>query len=186
MTKAEQIEKIIEDLPNRGVSGTLLGTGVDTDEIVELPVYLTKPKKKKYSERWAIMFLTDDTDEGFQKTGVSLFEQSVAGKLTATDYRVRDYVFCKVGVGNNVHINQSEAARKLGIAQPNISASIKKLISLGIILEGPKAGKFCTYQVNPAVIYAGGIGNGVKAKNDIVRQYKNGAKVYKFPDLSKK
>ena len=132
------------------------------------------------------MFLTDDTDEGFQETGVSLFEQSVSRNLTLTDYRVRDYVFCRLGLGNYVHINQSEAGRKLGIAQQNVSASIKKLISLGIILEGPKNGKFCTYQVNPAVVYAGGLGNGVKAKNDIVRQRKNGAKVYKFPNLSGK
>lgn len=185
MTKDEQLEKIIEDLPSSGVSGTLLGTGIGTDEIVELPVYLTKPKKKKYPERWAIMFLNDDTDEDFQETGVSLFEQATAGNLTVTDYRVRDYVFCKLGIGNYVHINQSEAARKLGIAQPNVSTSIKKLISLGIILEGPKAGKFCTYQVNPAVIYAGGLGNGIKAKRDIVRQRRSGATVYKFPDLSK-
>lgn len=185
MTKSEQIDKIIENLPSRGVSGTLLGTGVGTDEPVELPVYLSKPKNKKYSERWAIMFLTDDTDEDYEETGVSIFEQATEGKLTATDYRVRDYVFCRLGIGNYVHINQSEAARKLRIAQPNISTSIKKLITLGIILEGPKAGKFRTYQVNPAVVYAGGIGNGVKAKNDIVRQRKNGATVYKFPDLSK-
>ena len=174
MTRDEQIEKIIEDLPSRGVSGTLLGKGVDKDKILELPVHLVKPKKKKYLARWAIMFLMDDTDEDFQETGVSLFEQATAGKLTGTDYRVRDYVFCKLGIGNYVHINQSEAARKLGIARPNISTSIKKLINLGIILEGPKAGKFCTYQVNPAVIYAGSIG----------RQRKNGATVYKFPDFS--
>ena len=39
------------------------------------------------------MFLTDDTDDNYEESGVSLFEQSVANKLNLTDYRVRDYIF---------------------------------------------------------------------------------------------
>lgn len=175
----KRLERAIAQIPDAGINGTLF----DNDSDAALPVYLTKPKKTKYNARWGIMFLTDDTDENYEESGVSLFEQSVAGQLTLTDYRVRDYVFCKLGIGNYVHFNQSDAARKLGIAQPNISRSIKKLVSLGILLEGPKTGKFCTYQVNPAVMYAGGLSNGIKARADIIRQKRDGATVYKFPDL---
>ena len=57
------------------------------------------------------MFLTDDTDDNYEESGVSLFEQSVANKLNLTDYRVRDYIFCRIGIGNYVHVNQSDAAK---------------------------------------------------------------------------
>ena len=179
-TYTERVKKAIDEIPAKGVSGTLYD---DNDNDVVLPVYLTKPKNRTYKERWAIMFLTDDTDDNYEESGVSLFEQSVANKLNLTDYRVRDYVFCRIGIGNYVHVNQSDAAKKLKIPRPNISKSIKKLVELGIILKGPKNGNFCTYQVNPAVLYAGSISNGVKAKKDIVRQRKDGATVYKFPSL---
>lgn len=174
-----RLQKAIDQIPEGGIKGTLF----DHDSDAALPVYLAKPKNRTYNARWGIMFLTDDTDENYEESGVSLFEQSVAGQLNLTDYRVRDYVFCRLGIGNFVHFNQSEASRKLGIAQPHISKSIKKLVQLGILLEGPKNGKFCTYQVNPAVIYAGGLGNGIKARADIIRQKRDGATVYKFPDL---
>ena len=179
-TYTECVKKAIDGIPSKGIRGTLYD---DDDSDVAVPVYLTKPKNRTYKERWAIMFLTDDTDDNYEESGVSLFEQSVANKLNLTDYRVRDYVFCRIGIGNYVHFSQTEAAKKLGIAQPNISRSIKKLVQLGIILEGPREGNFCTYQVNPAVLYAGSISNGVKAKKDIVRQRKDGATVYKFPSL---
>jgi DNA-binding MarR family transcriptional regulator len=78
-------------------------------------------------------------------------EQAVDRRFTATDFRVRDYLLCNVSIGNYIHISQTEAAKYLKIARPNISASIKKLISLGVILQGPDTGKFKTYQINPAL-----------------------------------
>ena len=89
-----------------------------------------------------------------------MYEQAKSGNLTLTDYRVRDYMFCKCDIENYVHFNQSEAARTLHIAQPHISMSIKHLVELGIILEGPKAGKFNTYRINPAVAFSGSLSNG--------------------------
>lgn len=175
----DSLQKAIDQIPESGINGTLF----DHNSDATLPVYLAKPKNRTYNERWAIMFLTDDTDANYEESGVSLFEQSVTGQLTLTDYRVRDYMFCRIGIGNYVHVNQADAARKLGIARPNINTSIKKLVQLGILLEGPRNGKFCTYQVNPAVLYAGSISNGVKAKKDIIRQKRDGATVFKFPNL---
>ena len=89
-TYTERVKKAIDEIPAKGVSGTLYD---DNDNDVVLPVYLTKPKNRAYKERWAIMFLTDDTDDNYEESGVSLFEQSVANKLNLTDYRVRDYIF---------------------------------------------------------------------------------------------
>lgn len=150
----------------------------EAGHLAAVPVFLVKPKKTKTDMRWLLLWQPDDTQRG---GGISMYEQAVDGKLTLTDYRVRDYMLCMCGIGNFVHFNQSAASRELGIAQPNISASIKRLIDMGIVLEGPKAGKFRTYQINPALAFAGGLRAGVRAQRDIVRQAKTGARVYKFP-----
>jgi DNA-binding MarR family transcriptional regulator len=152
----------------------LWGTEKDSGETVVIPVYLQKPKHRDYAERW-LTFWQDDA-EG---TGVSLIEMAADKRLTATDFRVRDYLFCKVGFANAVHFSQSEAAKYLGIAQPNISASIKKLIALGIIIEGPKKGLFRSYVINPATVYMGKHEVGITKRRKAIKDHK--AKVIPFP-----
>lgn len=134
------------------------------EELQCMPVYLQKPKKRRYTERWLLLWQT--SSEGL---GVSIEEQAISGRLTATDYRVRDFIMCRVGIGNFVHFSQTEAAQILGIKQPNISKSLKKLIKMGIVLEGPKSGKFKTYQINPAMVFAGSLSNGIREKRQIIK-----------------
>ena len=169
-------QNIFENVPDGHITGSLWGTVEETKEDEVIPVYLTKPKAKKYDARWLLLW----QDEA-EKTGVSMLEQAIDGALNLTDYRVRDYLLCKVGIGNFVHFNQSEASRALQIDQANVSRSIKKLVDMGIVLEGPKAGKFRTYQVNPALAFSGGLGNGITARKDIIKQRAGGATIYRFP-----
>lgn len=143
---------------------TLLGED-EAGKVDAIPVYLTKPKKRDYNARWMVMW-----QEEAEGTGLSIMEQAANKELNVTDFRVRDYIMCKAGIGNFVHVSQTEASRWLGIAQPHISASIKKLIKLGIILAGPSAGKFKTYQVNPAFVYVGSLGDGVKKRKDAIKE----------------
>lgn len=165
--------KIYDRLPERiNRDADLLATDCDTGETQVLPVYLQKPKNKKYSESWLVLW--QDDAEG---TGVSILEQAADKRLNATDFRVRDYLLCKVGVLNYVHISQTEAAQYLGIAQPHISASIKKLIELGIVLEGPSKGRFKTYVMNPALVYKGKMHMGVEKRKESIKQ----TKVLRFP-----
>ena len=49
-------------------------------------------------------------------------------------------------------INQTELAQEIPISRSRVSASIKKLLSLNIILEGPKAGMNKTYMINPEMV----------------------------------
>lgn len=168
--------RIFDSIPDGHITGSVWGTVEETKEDVVIPVYLTKPKAKKYEARWLLLWQDEAT-----QTGVSMIEQAIDGRLTATDYRVRDYMLCKVGIGNFVHFNQSEAGRVLGIDQAHISRSVKKLVDMGIVLEGPKAGKFHTYQLNPALAFSGGLGNGINARKDIIKQRANGATIYQFP-----
>ncbi len=145
---------------------TLLGED-ETGKMDSVPVFLTKPKKIEYNARWILMW-QEDADG----TGLSILEQAANKQLNATDFRVRDYIMCKAGIGNFVHVSQSDASKWLGIAQPHISTSIKKLIKLGIVLAGPSSGKFKTYQINPAFIYIGGLGDGLKKRKEAIREQK--------------
>ena len=52
---------------------------------------------------------------------------------------------------NYIRINQSELAKKIHTDQGNISRSIKKLLELNIITEGPRAGLNKTYMLNPNI-----------------------------------
>jgi len=154
--------------------GTLYAERED-GQIVNVPVWLHKPKNRNsYNGRWLTLFLDDA--EG---TGVSLIEMAADKRLTETDFRVRDYMFCKIGFDNAVYFNQSEAARYLGIAQPNISTSIKKLLELGIILAGPSTGKIKSYIINSAIAHFGKHINAGKARNKAIAERK---KVVQFAE----
>ena len=50
---------------------------------------------------------------------------------------------------NWIQISQSDIARRTGLLQPHVSASIKKLIATGFILIGKKVGSSWTYRLNP-------------------------------------
>jgi hypothetical protein len=106
-------------------------------------------------------------------------DADLLSRMTETDFRVRDYLLSEVGIGNYVHISQTEAAKYLQIAQSHISASINKLIQLGIVIAGPSKGKFKTYQINPALAFAGSLEHGIQKRKEAIKQGK--AKIIQFP-----
>lgn len=168
----------LQDL--EGVSGHLFGVDPETGDETAVPVYLAKPRSSS-SVKWLLLWQPTADQRG---GGLSMYEQAIEGKLTLTDYRVRDYLLCMCGIGNFVHFNQSAASRELSIAQPNISKSISKLVKMGIVLEGPKSGKFKTYQINPALAFSGGLRDGAKAQRKSVESARAG-KVFQFSNFSK-
>ena len=142
-------------------------------------VYFQPPKNKKYPARWLLLW-QDGSD-----IGVSMTEQAEMERpLTQTEYRVRDWLMGTIGIGNYVHVNQAEMARRLRIDKKNASMAIKRLIELGILIQGPKSGRSNTYMVSPAFCFSGGIENGIKSRKETIKQYK--AKVIKFNDAIKK
>ena len=138
----------------------LWGSNADGASVV-VPVYLTRPKKKDYNAKWLLLW-----QEHAGGTGLSMKEQAADKRLNLTDFCVRDYMLCMVGIGNYVHFSHTEAAGYLGIARPNVSASVKKLVELGIVLEGPSTGRFKTYQINPALAFSGSLGKGIQARKE--------------------
>ena len=76
-------------------------------------------------------------------------------KLTQEQYRVLCYLMGKLDFENYIVIKQTQAAKELGIKQPNISAAIKKLEELDIICQGPRSGMVKSYQLNPYYAFKG-------------------------------
>lgn len=144
----------------------------EEDEQPPQTVYFQPPKKKNYDARWLLLW-QDGSD-----IGVSMTEQAEMNVLTQTEYRVRDWLMGTIGIGNYVHVNQAEMARRLHIERATASRAIKRLIELGILIQGPKSGRSNTYMVSPAFCFSGGLGNGIKARKEAIKQHK--AKIIPF------
>ena len=50
---------------------------------------------------------------------------------------------------NLIQVNQAEVSEQVGMNRHNVNRSIKKLIELGVILEGVKIGISRPYRLNP-------------------------------------
>jgi hypothetical protein len=83
-----------------------------------------------------------------------------------------------IGIGNYVYVNQSEMSLELRITPANASRAIKRLVGLGILLQGPKSGKNNTYMVSPAFCFKGSLAEGQKIAARAARQHK--AKIIPF------
>ena len=108
-------------------------------------------------------------------------EQGEMDFLTQAESRVGVWVMGTCGMGNYVHVNQAERAGGWRIERATASRAIKRLIELGILIQGPKSGRSNTYMVSPAFCFAGGLGNGIKARHETIKQHK--AKVIPFRPL---
>ena len=135
-------------------------------------VYFQPPRKRQYHTRWLLLW--QDPSE----IGVSVMEQAEQDMLTRTEYRVRDWLLGTIGIGNYVHVNQAEMARRLRIERATASRAVRRLIDLGILIQGPKSGKSCTYMVSPAFCFSGSLGTGVRERSATIRRGK--ARVTQF------
>ena len=122
-------------------------------------VYFVPPKpKRKYRAKWLILW--QDASE----IGLSMGEQAERNVLTVTEYRVRDWLMAKIGIGNYASISQAEMCRKLHIDKANANRAVKRLVELGILIKGPKSGRSYTYMFSPVFCFSGGLCEGVKQR----------------------
>jgi len=56
---------------------------------------------------------------------------------------------------NWININQTAAARVMGLKQPNYARGLRKLIDVGVVLAGPKVGRNATFRLNPTYGWKG-------------------------------
>ena len=61
----------------------------------------------------------------------------------------------RIDFGNDFLLNQAKLGRKLGMHRQSVQRAIKRLMVMGIILEGEKDGQSRTYQLNPNIGWKG-------------------------------
>lgn len=149
----------------------------EDDEQSPQTVYFQPPKSRKYDARWLVLW-QDGSD-----IGVSMTEQAEMNVLTQTEYRVRDWLMGTIGIGNYVHVNQAEMSRRLRIERATASRAIKRLIELGILIQGPKSGRSNTYMVSPAFCFNGSLSAGIKERKKAIKNGKP-AKILQFRQVS--
>lgn len=112
-----------------------LDTGEIFDEII---AYVTKRRQAKngFGERWFAM----------AQSAAMLFATS---NLGLGEFRVMLALFAKLDFDNMLLLNQSEIAKLLKMKRQNVQRAIKRLIEMDALIEGPKVGINCSYQLNP-------------------------------------
>ena len=108
-----------------------------TGEVVEGFVAYVVPKRKN----------------GFQKGWMAMAQEAMMMLCSKQFNRQRHegYVamLARLDYENLIQVNQAEVAEQVGMNRHNVNRSIKKLIELGVILEGVKIGISRSYRLNP-------------------------------------
>ncbi|EIL6134483.1 MarR family transcriptional regulator [Salmonella enterica] len=89
-----------------------------------------------------------------------MFAQSDLG---ADDFRVLMSLMAKLDFENLLVLNQAEMARELKMQRQNVQRSVKRLIGMGALLEGPRIGISRSYRFNPQFGWKGSARNHVIA-----------------------
>ena len=108
-----------------------------TGEVVEGFVAYVVPKRKN----------------GFQKGWMAMAQEAMMmlaqSNLTGNDMKVMWEMLARLDYENLIQVNQAEVSEQVGMNRHNVNRSIKKLIELGVILEGVKIGISRSYRLNP-------------------------------------
>ena len=87
----------------------------------------------------------------YQNPSIWLAQQD----LTGEQFKVMHVLFGKLDFDNYLRISRQDIADIIGIKPVSVSRAMKKLKDLEIIIEGPPAGKFKTYRINPYIAHKG-------------------------------
>ena len=79
--------------------------------------------------------------------------------LTKHSLRVFLKMCAKLDFENWIQISQTDICNELDINKGNVSKAIKLLVSKGVLLQGPKAGRSFAYRLNPNYGWKGKVKN---------------------------
>ena len=106
----------------------------------------------------------------YQNPSIWLAQQD----LTGEQFKVMHVLFGKLDFDNYLRIGLKEIAEITGIHLVNISKAMKKLKELKIVVEGPPAGKFKTYRLNPYIAHKGAnTEKTIKDFNEVLKNREN-------------
>lgn len=115
----------------------------ETGEIIEGFVAYVVPKRRNgFQQGWLAM----------AQNGAEILAQS---NLGGNDFRVLMHLLSVLDYENLIQVSQVDIARELNMQRQNVQRSIKRLIELGIILEGVKIGVSRSYRLNPGFGWKG-------------------------------
>ena len=126
----------------------MVGSVTAEGEIIE-GVYAVIPARRKngFSKGWYAM--------GTEPTG-ELIDLMITRKLQARDLMTLLAMLEALDLENFIRVSQTHLAERLQMKAPNVSRSIKALVTNGILLTGPKVGKSTTYRLSPEFGWKGG------------------------------
>lgn len=128
-------EKVVP-LPREREIITLLG------EDNEVNGYISHVRANKLGGGWVAVFQSGITD--MAKMG-----------LTGEQWNVWAYLMGTLDFDNYWRVSQKEVAEALGMHKQHVSRAIHVLLDKDIIIEGPMAGRFKTYRLNPRIAHRG-------------------------------
>lgn len=114
--------------------------------------YLPPRVKNGFTEGWSAMARGVGTL--FAKNRSFLGQEGLALVFLLID---------KLDFENHLTISQTELGRELGMSRQNVQRSIRRLVELGALIEGPKEGQSRTYRLNPNFAWRGSGANHHKA-----------------------
>lgn len=115
----------------------------DTGEVLDGFVAYIAPKRVNgFGQEWLAM----------SQAAALMFAQSDLG---ASDMKVFFALLAKLDFENLLVINQAEIARMIGMNRHHMNRSIKKLLELEVLFEGPRIGVSRSYRLNPRMGWKG-------------------------------
>ena len=76
-------------------------------------------------------------------------DDACSKQFNGNDMKVMWAMLARLDYENLIQVNQAEVSEQVGMNRHNVNRSIKKLIELGVILEGVKIGISRSYRLNP-------------------------------------
>lgn len=102
---------------------------------------------------------------GFREGWVAMSQQAMRAlavaqsDLTGRQLRVLLMVLGMLDMENFLLLSQAEIAKDLGIRPSHVSEAISRLVEIGILIRGPKAGRSSTFRLNPSFGWKGSAAN---------------------------
>ena len=114
-----------------------------------------------------VAYVAPKRKNGFGVGGWFAMANEAAGILKhvtrVEDFRVLMALLQRLDFENLIVANQSEIARELGMDKAQVNRAIKRLVEMGVLLEGPRIGVSRSYRLNPHFGWKGSARNHVIA-----------------------
>lgn len=129
----------------------------DTGEVLGSFVAVVQPKRKNgFAGGWFAM--AQDALKLLRTAG-----------LGARDYDVLFALLERLDFENLIQVSQSDLADDCGMHRQHVNRSIKRLLELGCLLEGPKIGRSRSFRLNPRFGWRGSAKGHQQALRDRMR-----------------